>query len=62
MPEDWYDIAYINFDEAILYGNQSEVRQTLTPEQRRMIEDMNSNHEANMQKLLRGFASVTHHG
>ena len=67
MPEEWFDVAYINFDEAILHGRardgrdefgvnrERDVRVTLTDAQKRQIEDMNSDHQMAMQKLLRSF-------
>lgn len=60
MSEDWFDIAYINFDEAILWGrraDQTDVRIVLSDEQKRTVEDMNERHRAEMQKLLREFAA-----
>jgi len=61
MPEDWFEIAYINFDKAILHGrrkDQTEVEIVLTDEQKRAVEDMKFRHEMAMQKLLRGFAET----
>ena len=69
MPEDYFEVAYINFDEAILHGRargeidasgvrkEREVRIVLSAEQKRAIEDMNSRHQREMQKLLREMAS-----
>lgn len=65
MPEDWYDIAYINNDEAILHGrraNQSLVRGVLTDPQKRAIEDLNHHHQCEMQALLRGYAGEPESG
>lgn len=63
MPEEWFDVAYINFDEAILHGRMRDdtaehrvlrnVRVTLNEEQKRSIEDLNSRHQHEMNKLLR---------
>lgn len=74
MPEEWFEVAYINFDKAILHGRimknqiistgsmaavrvERYVEQVLTDEQKRQIEDLNSDHELAMQKLLRSFVS-----
>lgn len=68
MPEEYFDVAYINFDEAILHGRirlgrdenfvaqEKQVRLTLTDEQKKQIEDLNFEHEMAMTKLLSGFA------
>lgn len=59
MPEDWFDVAYINNREAILHGKRadgSEVRQTLTLTQAEAVEALNGRHDAEMQRLLRGYA------
>lgn len=69
MSEEWFDVAYINFDEAILHGRMTEgmdefrvwrerdVRQVLTDDQKRSIEEMNMTHQSAMQKLLRSFVA-----
>ena len=61
MSEDYFDLAYINHgQEVILHGrraDQSEVRQALDDAQKREVEALSGRHEAEMQKLLRGFAS-----
>lgn len=69
MSEEWFDVAYINFGEAILHGRivdgwdenrvrkEREVRVILSAEQKRAIEDMNTKHQLEMQRLLRGFAA-----
>lgn len=68
MPEEYFDIAYINFDEAILHGRITDgrdefgcrkekiVRKPLSDDQKRQIEDMNFKHQNEMQALLRSFA------
>ena len=70
MPEEWFDVAYINFDKAILHGRvtvlekrgaaihgrtERMIEQVLTDEQKRAIEDLNEDHREAMQKLLRSF-------
>lgn len=67
MPEEWFEVAYINFDKAILHGRvmgerdedlrreERMIEQVLTNEQKRQIEDLNFEHEQAMQKLLRSF-------
>jgi NADH dehydrogenase FAD-containing subunit len=69
MSEEWFDVAYINFDEAILHGRMTdgmdefhvrkerEVRVVLNDAQKRLIEDMNTRHQMQMQRLLRSFAA-----
>jgi len=60
MSEDWFEIAYINFEKAILHGrrkDQTEVEIVLTEEQKRAVEDLNFKHEMAIQKLLRGWAN-----
>ncbi len=68
MPEEWFEVAYINFDKAILHGRVSDgfdefrcrkermIEQVLTEEQKKQIEDLNFKHDNEMQQLLRGFA------
>lgn len=73
MPEEWFEVAYINFDKAILHGRVMEettdkygtltvdvkreryIEQVLTDEQKHQIENLNSDHDLAMQKLLRSF-------
>ena len=61
MESEWFDIAYINFDEAILHGQirteagEREVRHVLSREEKEMVVDMNERHRAEMKKLLKGF-------
>ena len=69
MSEEWFEVAYINFDEAILWGRMTagqdeegvrqecEVRIELSADQRRQIEGMQGRHHAEMQKLLRAMAA-----
>lgn len=68
MPEEWFDVAYINF-KAILHGRimgerdenlcreEIMIEQVLTKEQKRAIEDLNFEHDQAMQKLLRSFVN-----
>lgn len=67
MPEEYFDIAYINFDKAILHGRitgemdeyrcrkEYMVEQVLTDEQKRQVEDLSSKHDIAMQRLLASF-------
>lgn len=69
MPEEWFEVAYINFDKAILHGRvmgerdenlyrkEIMIEQVLTDEQKRSIEDLNFEHNQAMQKLLRSFVN-----
>lgn len=69
MPEEWFDVAYINFDKVILHGRVSDgfdefrcrkermLEQVLTEEQKNQLIDMNERHQDEMQKLLRSFVS-----
>lgn len=67
MPEEYFDVAYINFDKAILHGRitagrdehgcrkEASVEQVLTAEQKKQIEDLNFEHQIAMDKLLASF-------
>ena len=63
MSNEWFDVAYINHNEAILhgqvapngYGSEREIRQVLTDEQIAAVVDLNEAHDAAMNKLLRSF-------
>jgi len=67
MPEEYFDVAYINFDKAILHGRitvgldehrvrqERYVEQVLSEEQKRQIEDLNSAHREQLDKLLASF-------
>jgi hypothetical protein len=68
MPEEWFDVAYINFDKAIMHGRvmfkndngfreERYIEQQLTEEQKSEIEDLNFERDMAMQKLLRSFVS-----
>jgi SNF2 family DNA or RNA helicase len=68
MSDEWFEVAYINFDEAILHGqkrgvldeygvrSEERVRVVLTDEQKRAVEDLNERHRDEMNALLRGMA------
>jgi hypothetical protein len=62
MSEEWFEVAYINFDEAILHGQivvdraQQEVRKVLSIAEKDRIVEMNERHQREMQKLLRSMA------
>lgn len=67
MPEEWFEIAYINFNKAILHGRamagedefgcriERSIEQELTPEQRTQVENLSSKHDRQMQALLSSF-------
>ena len=68
MPEEWFEVAYINFDKAILHGRMTaghdkfgvrierEVEIVLGEHQKRQIEELNEEHRSKMQQLLGDFA------
>lgn len=67
MENEWLEIAYINFDKAIMHGQVQEkkldgnfyierqVEQILTEEQRRLVEDLNFKHQCERKAVLKGF-------
>ena len=67
MPEEWFEIACINFNKAILHGRamagkdevgcriERLIEQELTPEQRAQVENLSSEHDRQMQALLSSF-------
>ena len=67
MPEEYFDVAYINFSKAILCGRivggldenrcriECDVEQILTSEQAEKISDLNSAHQQKLNKLLASF-------
>lgn len=67
MPEEYFDVAYINFDKAILHGRitagrdqfgcriEANVEQVLTEDQREQIYSLNTKHQMAMDKLLSSF-------
>jgi len=68
MSSEWFDIAYINYDEAILHGRinegrdefgcmkEREVRVVLTEAQKDAIVDLNERHCREREALLRTMA------
>ncbi len=59
MSEDYYDIAWINHEKGILWGNrsdQSTIERELTEAERDRVWDLNAKHEAEMNRLLRELA------
>lgn len=68
MPEEYFDVAYINFDKAILHGRitagrdkhgcriERELEQVLTDEQKEALVDLNERHRDEMNALLSSFA------
>lgn len=71
MPEEWLELAYINFGKIILHGRvtdgidenrvrkEREIEQVLTSEQKAKVEGLQSRHELAMQSLLRSFVERT---
>lgn len=69
MESEWFDVAYINYDEAILHGRvnagrgadgvniEHDVRVVLTDEQKRDIEALNFKHQCERKALLRTMAA-----
>ena len=67
MPEEYFDVAYINFNKAILHGRitagrdaygcriEADVEQVLTDEQRCRLADLNSKHNNEVNILLASF-------
>lgn len=70
MPEEWLEVAYINFDKAILHGRviegkdkfgvrqEREIEQVLTGPQQDTLADLNLQHEIERAKLLRSFVTL----
>ena len=68
MPEEYFDVAIINFDEAILHGRvtagrdeygcrlERDVRITLDEHQKGAIEEMQARHHDELQSLLSAMA------
>lgn len=69
MPEEWLEVAYINFDKAIMHGrvtegrdsfgvrHQREIEQVLTGPQQDTLADLNLRHEIERAELLRSFVT-----
>lgn len=62
MSNEWLEIAYINFEKAIMHGQivvddyqTIQIEQVLTQEQKTQIEDLNWKHECEMRSLLKSF-------
>ena len=69
MENEWLDIACINHEKYIMHGQISEevrdgdfrmrrdrtIEQTLTPEQKKEVDDLIWKQEREMRKLLRSF-------
>ncbi len=67
MPEEYFDLAYINFDKAILHGRitagrdaegchtEAYIEQVLTDNQREKVGRLGARHSDEMQKLLSSF-------
>lgn len=65
MENEWLDLAYIN-EKVIMHGQIDngivdmisqtvQIEQTLTPEQKNQVYDLNEKHQREMRELLRGF-------
>jgi hypothetical protein len=69
MPEEWLELAFINFDKTILHGRvisggygrgcriEREVEQSLTAEQKDRLGALQIRQGDEMQKLLRSFVT-----
>ncbi len=60
MGADYFDVAYINFDKAILHGRRedgSSVERVLTVEERQAIGEMRERQGLEMDDLLRRLAN-----
>lgn len=62
MENEWLEIAYINYEKAIMHGQIAEsdyttvqIEQVLTQEQKNQVYDLNEKHEREMRALLRSF-------
>ncbi|WP_404480007.1 hypothetical protein [Novosphingobium sp. BL-52-GroH] len=67
MPEEWFDLAYINFDKVILHGRittghdefrvrrEAEVEQVLTDEQKDAVQELKIKHNDELNALLSSF-------
>lgn len=61
MSEDWFDIAWVNHNKAILHGqraDQTTVERVLTAAERDRIWDLNAKHERESNALLRELAGA----
>lgn len=69
MPEEWLELAHINFDKTILHGRvtagrdefrvrqEREIEQVLTVDQKAAWQSLSERHHDEMQKLLRSFVT-----
>lgn len=69
MEQEWLDIAYINFDKAIMHGRvvagrddygvtiEREIEQTLTDVQKQAVEDIDFRHQQERRALLKSFVA-----
>ncbi len=63
MENEWLDIACINHEKYIVHGQlrldgcDRTIEQTLTPEQKKEVDDLIWKQEREMRKLLRGFVA-----
>lgn len=59
MPEEWFDVVSLFWnDDVILEGRKAGgeiVRKYLSQQQRDLINDLQTKHDDEMQKLLKGF-------
>lgn len=67
MPEEYFDVAYINFEKAILHGRirggidanrcviEAMIEQVLTDDQTYAIDGLNFKHQMEMNELLSSF-------
>lgn len=61
MSEDHFDIAWVNYEKAILWGSRADdtqIERVLTDAERERVWAMNAKHEAAMNRLLRELAAV----
>lgn len=69
MEQEWLNIAYINFDKAIMHGRvvagrdsygvtiEREIEQTLTDAQKQAVDDLDFKHQQERRALLKGFVA-----
>jgi DNA-binding MarR family transcriptional regulator len=60
VSDEWFDVAFINEDEAIVHGRRadgSRIRVSLTAEQRAELEALVDNHHRALQHMLESFAA-----
>jgi hypothetical protein len=62
MSEDYYDVAWVNYDKAILHGTRAdgtEIERVLTDDERERVYDLSHRHEREKYALLRELSEVT---